>query len=100
MMKYALNYNLPLAYPDWGFGNIVYFLRIRGNIFYDFTQVKSLRTGNRYNFASAGAEIFFDTRWWNQQPLSIGIRYSRLLNAENTNNNPNQWQIIVPLNLL
>jgi hypothetical protein len=33
------NYHLPLLYPDWGFGNIVYFLRVRGNAFYDFTKV-------------------------------------------------------------
>ncbi|MBS1745473.1 MAG: hypothetical protein JST21_04820 [Bacteroidetes bacterium] len=99
MIKYAVNYNFPIAYPDWGFGNIVYFLRIRTNLFYDVTQVKSLRSGNRYNYASTGVEVFFDTRWWNQQPISIGVRYSRLLNTENTYSSPNQWQVILPLNL-
>ncbi len=99
MMKYAINYNFPIAYPDWGFGDIVYFLRIRANLFYDFTRVKSLRTGNQYNFASTGAEILFDTKWWNQQPLSIGVRYSRLLNTDNTILNPNQCELVLPLNL-
>jgi len=99
LYKAAVNYNFPLAYPDWGFGNIVYFLRIRANLFYDFTQAQSLRTGNRYNFASTGAEIFFDTKWWNQQPISFGIRYSRLLNEDFEGKNPNQWEVVLPVNL-
>ena len=93
-------YHFPLFYPDWGFANLVYFLRIRANLFYDFTQTKSLRTGNRYNFASTGAEIFFDTQWWNQQPVSFGIRYSRLLNDDFKGRSPNQWEIVVPVSLV
>ncbi len=99
MYKIGTNYNFPLAYPDWGFGNIVYFLRIRSNLFYDFTQTKSLRTGNKYNFASTGIEVFFDTKWWNQQPISFGIRYSRLLNEDFEGRSPNQWEIVLPVNL-
>ena len=99
LVKAAINYNFPLAYPDWGFGNIAYFLRIRANLFYDFTQAKSLRTGNQYNFTSAGTEIFFDTKWWNQQFISFGIRYSRLLNPDLTGQSPNQWEIVLPVNL-
>ena len=99
MYKAGINYNFPLVYPDRGFGNLVYFLRIRANLFYDFTQTKSLRTGNRYNFASTGAEIFFDTKWWNQQPVSIGIRYSRLLNDDFEGRGPNQWEIVLPVSL-
>ena len=100
LYKAAINYNFPIAYPDWGFGNIVYFLRIRANLFYDFTQAKSLRTGTHENFASTGAEIFFDTKWWNQQPISFGIRYSRLLNEDFQGKSPNQWEIVLPLNLV
>ena len=99
MYKAGINYHFPLVYPDWGFGNLVYFLRIRANLFYDFTQTKSLRTGNRYNFASTGVEIFFDTKWWNQQPVSLGIRYSRLLNDDFKGKSPNQFEIVLPVNL-
>ncbi|MEP6683154.1 MAG: hypothetical protein ABJA35_07835 [Parafilimonas sp.] len=99
LYKASFNYNFPLAYPDWGFGNIVYFLRVRANLFYDFTQAQSLRTGNRYNFNSTGVEVFFDSKWWNQQFISFGIRYSRLLNADFEDRNPNQWEIVLPLNL-
>ena len=43
--------------------------------------------------------MFFDTKWWNQQPVTFGIRYSRLLNTDVLGANANQWSIIVPLNL-
>ncbi|MEP6513342.1 MAG: hypothetical protein ABJA79_05705 [Parafilimonas sp.] len=99
LWKAGVNYHFPLCYPDWGFGNIVYCLRIRANLFYDFTQAKSLRTGNHYNFASAGTEIFFDTKWWNQQFISFGMRYSRLLNLDFKGLNANQWEIVLPVNL-
>ena len=101
MWKTNFNYHLPLIYPDWGFANIVYFQRIRTNFFYDAMWVKSLRTGKTTNLRSAGTEIFFDTRWWNQQPVSFGLRYSRLLDANKfTNQNANKWEFILPLNLI
>lgn len=100
MWKASVNYHLPIFYPDWGFGNIVFFKRIRANMFYDYTQVKSRRTGQHLNFPAAGAELYFDTRWWNQYPLSIGIRYSRLLNENIQALNPNQWELILPVSIL
>ncbi len=100
MWKFGANYHLPLAHPDWGFGQMVYFLRIRANLFYDYSRGKSLRTGIEYPFNTLGTELFFDTRWWNQQPVTFGIRYSRLLNNEfRGTTNPNSWEIILPVNL-
>jgi hypothetical protein len=100
MYKVSGNYHFPLAYPDWGFGQIVYFLRVRANAFYDYTQTKSLRTGNTFNFSTAGGEIYFDTKWWNQHPVTFGIRYSRLLDNEYAGTTqPNQWEFILPVNL-
>jgi hypothetical protein len=100
MWKIGVNYHFPLTYPDWGFGNIVYFQRIRANLFFDYTQGKSIRTGATFPFRTAGTELFFDTRWWNQQPVSFGIRYSRLLDNEfRGNTQPNVWELILPVNL-
>jgi len=79
LWRWSVNYHFPLFYPDWGFGQIVYFLRVRTNLFYDDGSAKSLRTGQVFKFRSTGAEIYFDTKWWNQQPLSFGVRYSHLL---------------------
>ncbi|HXL54883.1 MAG TPA: hypothetical protein VN958_01415, partial [Chitinophagaceae bacterium] len=54
--KIGANYHFPLWHPDWGFANVVYFLRVRANVFYDYTEAKSLRTDTHYKFRSYGAE--------------------------------------------
>lgn len=100
MWKASFNYHFPLAYPDFGFANIVYLKRLRANFFYDFTRVESKRTGLTSDFASAGAEMYVDTRWWNQHPLTFGLRYSRLLHRDVANLSANQWELILPVLLL
>ncbi len=103
MFKLGVNYHLPLVYPDFGIASIVYFQRVRINLFYDFTRINDFAVNGRFiagNFRSTGAELFFDTRWWNQQPASFGIRYSYLLDAETQNASPHQWGFILPLDLL
>ena len=102
MWKASFNYHMPLLYPDFGIANIVYFQRIRSNFFYDAMYLKSLRSGVTTNLRSAGAEIFFDTKWWNQQPVSFGVRYSHLLDVNKFTNKPNanRWEFVLPLNLI
>ncbi|HRI20590.1 MAG TPA: hypothetical protein PLA68_06530, partial [Panacibacter sp.] len=98
--KVSGNYHFPLCYPDRGFGNIVFFNRIRANIFYDYTIGRSLRYATNYDFKTAGGELYFDTRWWNQQPLTFGIRYSHLFDAGFAGLAANQWEIILPVTIL
>lgn len=100
MWKVGANYHLPLLYPDWGFANIVYFLRVRGNAFYDYSEIKSLRTGAKFGLSSTGGEIFVDTKWWNEYEVTFGLRYSRLADGELVGLGPNQWEFILPINLL
>ncbi len=97
--KIGATYHFPLLYPDYGFKNIVYFSRIRGALFYDYAQGGGVDKSRQYIFRSAGAEIYFDTKWWNQQPITFGFRYSRLLDYQTTLQQPNQWEFIVPVNL-
>jgi hypothetical protein len=100
MWKGSANYHFPLVYPDCGFAQLVYISRIRANLFYDHAWAKSLRTGNTFSFRSVGAEVFFDTKWWNQQPVTFGVRYSRLLDKDVVGtNNPNRWEFILPVDL-
>jgi hypothetical protein len=94
--KFGANYSLPVAYPDAGLWNMVYFLRVRANAFYDYTVAKSLRTGRRFFYKSAGAEIFFDTKWWNALPVSFGVRYSHLFDDPLTNG---LFEIVLPVDL-
>ena len=61
-----------------GLAQMVYFQRIRNECFYDYTNLKSLRTGTNYQVRSAGVEIYFDNKMV-EQPLSFGLRYSQLL---------------------
>ena len=106
MQKAAVNYHFPLAYPDWGFGNIVYLMRLRANVFYDHSRIAdNFRLSNNqvryleFDQRSTGLEIYFDTKWWNQLPVSFGLRYSRLLDDDIFGRSPNQYEFIVPVNL-
>jgi hypothetical protein len=76
------NYHFPIFYPDWGFGNIVYLHRVRANAFYDYTRVYSPDKTRSAEQRSVGGEIFVDTNWWNQYPLTFGFRVSRLLDND------------------
>jgi hypothetical protein len=103
MFRWAVNYHLPIAYPDWGVASIVYFLRLRANAFYDYTRVWDYsRTGTPYarSFRSAGMEFYFDTKWWNQHPVSFGLRYARLMDPAGTGLGNDQWELILPVNLI
>ena len=103
MYKLGANYHLPLWYPDWGLGNIVYFLRVRGNAFFDYTHIVEYNNSRQkvsLDYRSYGTEIFFDTKWWNQQPVSFGFRYSRLMDGAQQGLGPNQFEFILPVNLI
>jgi hypothetical protein len=105
MYKLGANYHFPICYPDWGFGNILFFQRIRANAFYDHTVARLRPTRNGpltdVKNRSAGAEIYFDTKAWNALPVSFGIRYAHLLDTDL--NNPgakNRWEFIIPIGLI
>ena len=85
MWRFSANYHFPIIYPDWGFGNILYLQRVRGNIFYDYTKVYSRDKKTTRNQRSVGGELFIDTKWWNQYPLTFGFRVSKLLDKDQFN---------------
>jgi hypothetical protein len=101
MNKVGLNYHFPIVYPDKGVANTIYFLRIRGNLFFDYTRANDFYTNGtafKANFRSTGAEIYFDTQWFNQQPLTFGIRYSYLLDNDIFGGNgPNRIEFVLPV---
>lgn len=103
MFKWGVNYHFPLLYADAGIANIVYFQRVRGNVFYDQTRGKvAYSNGQRIDtdFRSYGSEIFFDTKWWNNVPVSFGFRYSRLIDRDLFGGRaPDQFEFILPVNL-
>ncbi len=101
MWRLAGNYHFPIVYPDWGFGNILYLQRIRGNLFFDVTRVYDKFKQPAAWQRSTGAEIFIDTKWWNQHPLSFGFRTSYLLDRDFYYNNRNlAFEFILPVSIL
>jgi hypothetical protein len=100
MWNGGFNYHMPLAYPDWGFANLVYLLRLRSAFFVDYSQVRS-RLGQTASVRSTGAELYFDTKWWNQLPVSFGVRYSYLLDAQLAPaNRRHRFEFIIPIDLI
>jgi hypothetical protein len=100
MWKMSANYHFPLLYPDWGFGNILYLQRIRGNLFYDFQRLYSNSKRSTLDLRSTGAEFYVDTKWWNQYELSFGFRVSRLLNNDLfTGSKATVFEFILPVSI-
>lgn len=101
MFKWAINYHFPLFYPDWGFGNLVYFQRVRTNLFFDYAYVRNTTYHVLDSYRSMGGELFFDTKWWNQQPVSFGIRYSYLPDHYKARLvYPHRIEFVLPVNLI
>ena len=103
MWKVGMNYHFPIAYPDFGFANIYYLQRLRGNLFFDFTKVYSKNKGANRNLRSAGAELYFDSKLWNELPVSFGVRGSYLLDdgfSSNDKKGKIWFEFILPLDLI
>jgi hypothetical protein len=101
MWRASANYHFPIIYPDWGFGNILYLQRVRGNLFYDFTKVYSNDKTRTRDQRSVGGEIYIDTKWWNQYPLTFGFRVSRLLDDDfATHAKGTVFEFILPVSII
>ena len=100
MWTAGFNYHMPLLYPDLGLASIVYLLRLRSNLYFDYSKVYSKTRSVVDPLRSTGVEIFFDTRWWNQLPVSFGVRYSYLLDSRYAEGNRNRFEFIVPVGLI
>ncbi|MEI6948458.1 hypothetical protein V9K67_14790 [Paraflavisolibacter sp. H34] len=101
MWRASANYHLPLFYPDWGFGGILYFQRVRANLFFDYTRAYNNAKTRSFNLLSTGSELFFDTKWWNQLPLTIGLRYSRLLDTDRARpSRQGLWEVVLPVSII
>jgi hypothetical protein len=103
LWRLSANYHLPLFIPDWGFGNILYLQRIRGNAFYDMQRVYSNNKRFTADFRSVGGEVYFDTKWWNQYELTFGFRVSHILDDDPLGGNAkgsNIFEFILPISII
>jgi hypothetical protein len=103
MFKGAVNYHLPLFYPDLGIGNILFVQRVRANVFYDHNISRARLNGKLTDIKnrSTGAEIYFDGKIWNALEAGIGVRYSHLLDTDLLNPSAKgRWEIVLPINII
>lgn len=103
MWKLGANYHFPIVYPDLGTANILYVQRVRGNLFYDFARAYSNDKLRSRDFKSVGGEMYFDTKWWNQLPVTFGFRISHLLTQgllAGDNKGSTYFEFILPVNLI
>jgi hypothetical protein len=73
VMSFAVNYKLPLFYPDLSLGSLVYFKRFKLNLFFDWAQGW---TGKQVNiYRSTGAELTTDLHLLRfLYPFDLGVR--------------------------
>ncbi len=103
LTRLSADYHFPILHADWGFGNILYFQRFRGNIFYDHQKIYSNSKKNSAELRSIGAELFTDTKWWNQYPLTFGVRVSRLLDDDplaRLTKGSWVWEVVLPVAII
>lgn len=95
IVRFGVNYQLPLVYPDIGFAGILYVKRIRANLFYDWSRAYS--QGSIVDLPSTGAELIFDIDVLNVEPFTFGVRWSHLLEDDPLNpGQRNVFSIFIP----
>ena len=95
MQMASIDYRLPIADPDFAVGRLLYFQRIKGNIFADFGQGTVITANNKsqkyaYNTFGVDLSTIFNIMRFNV-PIEMGVRFAL------TPNNENQKYQITPL---
>jgi outer membrane receptor protein involved in Fe transport len=76
-----------VAYPDVAIGPLLFFKRIKANLFYDVTRLNSdlinafNGVANTRLMQSTGVELTFNVRALRLLEIDMGVRYSYLLDA-------------------
>ncbi|MDX1408393.1 MAG: hypothetical protein R3330_09675, partial [Saprospiraceae bacterium] len=78
--RVAVNYHFPVIYPDVGIAGIAYFKRLRANLFFDYSRASLESVESEYR--SAGVELMFDLELFNVEPVTVGWRWSHLLDTD------------------
>ncbi len=72
----AANYALPLSYPDWNLGALVYLQRVKVNLFCDYARGEDQAQPPKI-YQTAGAELTANFHPFSQSiPLDMGMRYA------------------------
>jgi hypothetical protein len=72
-------------------------------VFFDYTRASDFYADGstfKANFRSTGLEVYFDTKWFNQEAISFGVRYDRLLDPDLFGGSGrNRFELIVPITI-
>jgi hypothetical protein len=82
LTKLSTSYALPLLYPDWALGHLLYVKRLSANAFYDYGKV------DERQYRSTGLEVLFDLNVLHFPTLRAGVRYAYRLDYHNARIRP------------
>ena len=82
LTKLSGTYGVPLLYPDWSVGQLLYIKRIAANAFYDYGKVGPTL------YRSTGAELVFDVNIFHFPGIRVGVREAYRLDYRNARLNP------------
>ena len=83
LTKLSTSYALPLLYPDWALGHLLYVKRVSANAFYDYGKV------DQRLYRSTGVDLLFDLNVLHFPPtLRAGVRYAYRLDFHNARIGP------------
>ena len=73
LLSLSINYKLPLWYPDFSFGSVIYLKRLKINLYYDWANGKNPGYINEYQ--SMGGELTADFHFLRfTGPIEMGVR--------------------------
>lgn len=84
ILSFTADYNLPIAYPEFGINGIFYTNRLSAKLFADYNITDFDHSYTKKEYASVGFETLFDVLLVNILNAKLGFRQSFLLN-ENFN---------------
>ena len=82
ILSFQANYSFPVWYPDINIGPLVYFKRLRANVFFDYANLNEISSENTTSYQSGGLEMFLQMYVLRlQEPIEIGGRVSNLFDG-------------------
>ena len=82
ILSFTADYNLPVAYPEFGINGIFYTNRVSAKLFGDYNITDFDQAITKKEYASVGFETLFDVLLGNTLNAKIGLRQSFLLNKD------------------
>ncbi len=79
LWSFNTNYAFPVAYPDWGFADFIYFKRIKSTLFHNYNSI--MLEGGVRDQQSMGVDLLFDVVFINNifSEITVGFRNAYML---------------------